>query len=67
MLLRAKETETGILSVGFKIVGYFLDFQVTVNQEIFMNNLFGEFGEPFRNAKFNPAKYIFACLDFRKQ
>ena len=28
----------------------------TVNQEIFLNDLFGEFGEPIKNAKFNPAK-----------
>ena len=33
----------------------------TVNQEIFTNDLFGEFGRPVKNAKFNPAK-IYICL-----
>ena len=34
--------------------------KLTVNQKIITNDLFGEFGQPIRNATFNPA-IIFIC------
>ena len=32
--------------------------KITVNQEILRNDLFGEFGKPIKNAKFNRAKIL---------
>ena len=34
----------------------FNNIELTVNQEIFTNDLFGKMGEPIGNAKFNPTK-----------